>query len=488
MTVRSYSFIVLVVVVSAFIVWLIARNVRPVNRPRPLSSTSNGVDTAHLPSIETSIVDINYVEKSPPTKTPTIEIHGENPPSNKSAKVFSGRNYVTSMDFWEQLSQGSRSLAYLQRIASALQVPDMTVVEPFMGETNTQCLDFYFKNVSASDIRFEDCYDFKEWSSASTQYGLAPIISLEEFIIEAQSYNKFVVFVQVPYEGRMREDIIQDCKIPGWKLASNYSIGQTIDDGLYSRFTVVKKMCINPARTLSMDTVRRAIFDGLETKDVFVVFTLWRGPTHLHWNINIDAAQTQAFLSQHRKVSPIVVANAEKYIKRFGLLDSNQYIAIMGRFEKPVGEGFRVGGAEHRKQLIEQRIAETLIKLSEVKEETGIDRVFLGFDYGKYGSETFYHHNFYGAGEALEQLQSTIHKDLSYSEWEDTFRNVTVPVTGQGPVALLQVTLAARSRCVILVGYGNFLHYVKDQHMKYHQSTGTQFCFQCVPPHVNCGM
>ena len=395
-----------------------------------------------------------------------------------SEKRYSGRTYLASLEFWEQLTQGSRSMAYLQCLASALNVPNLSFVEPFMGKKSSQYLNFYFNNVTVSHVQFKDCFDFEEWSSSCTKYGLAPMISLEEFLAEANSYNKLVVLIQLTYEVSMQEDIIQDCKLPGWKLATNFSLNHVIDDNVYSRFTVAKRMCINAKKFVSMARIKEAIFEGVGYKDVFVVFTEWRSVGR--WRSDLSCPRADEFVSQHRRVSPRVISNAETYVERFGLKKFNEYIAILGRFEIPVPN--YVMPQEQRKQKVVLRVGETLAKLEQVKKETGLDRVVLGFDYGKFGSETFRYHSFYGASEALEKFQNDVYNgQMSYSEWEDTFRNVTFPRTGNGPVALLQMTLAARSRCVIAVGYGSWLMYSLDQHRKYHQSTGTQPCIYYVP-------
>ncbi len=352
----------------------------------------------------------------------------------------SGRGYVIAMNLWEQLTMGASNLIDLQCWAARHR---LTVVEPLINRS--QYVFTFNDSLTKNLLQFGDMYDREEWSRFSKHKHLLPMVARGEFMQEISRFNKDVILVEIV----SRET---PCTFK-WPEGSG-------DIEQIHHLKILRSVCVQ----LHYDRVEdfdRAIFGGLLPHNSLVIFSEWKGMAY-HNRLNIHLQCEARSYACRSTPSKRLLNDTENYAQRY-LGGLENYNALMVRFEPS-----QMDRAKHREYIMNM-IDTALHNWNKMVAKTSNPATFLAFDYGSFGSETFRTINYGGLSEQLEAFHQTIYNhSISFQDWEDTFRTVAGS-SPSGYIALLQLQLVARAKCVTIIGHrSHFLEYASQTYSRYH--------------------
>ncbi len=344
-----------------------------------------------------------------------------------------GRGYVIAMSLWEQLTMGASNLIDLQCWAARHR---LTVVEPLISKS--QYVFTFNDSLAKNLLQFGDMYDREEWSRFSKHKHLLPMVTRGEFMQEISCFNKDVILVEIVFPEA-------SCTL-NWPEENHLKI--------------VRSVCVR----MHYDRVEdfdRAIFGGLPPHNSIVIFRLWKGmafPNRLNIHLHCKA---RSYACRNRP-SKRLLNDTENYAQRY-LGGLENYNALIVRFEPS-----QMDRAKFREYIMNM-IDTALYNWNKMVANTSNPVTFLAFDYGSFGSGTFKDFNYSGMSEQLEAFHQTIYNhSISFQDWEDTFRTVAGS-SPSGYIALLQLQLVARAKCVTIIGYlSHFLEYASQTYSRYH--------------------
>ena len=175
------------------------------------------------------------------------------------------------------------------------------------------------------------------------------------------------------------------------------------------------------------------------------------------------------------------MTDADVYVKKY-LGGFGQYNAVVGRFEKAM-DNYWTLSVDKKKEKIKALVQEAVERLSKLNEKTNVSTTFLAYDYGRYGSRTFFLQKFYQSDDVLRQFQQDVYGGrMSYNDWENSFSDIC-HINHTGYMSLLQLVIASRAKCLLRVGWSNFLDYVTRTYLRNHP---TGACMECVPSGSKC--
>ncbi len=227
----------------------------------------------------------------------------------------------------------------------------------------------------------------------------------------------------------------------------------------------MKNVCISFAHS-SFESFDKLIFGEFYTPhNVVVVFSEWRGFSNIYIPGAAEFCKKGRKYSCQKPPSARLLRDAELYADKYP-----QYIAIAGRFEKPVASYWELKPLKY-KEAISERNAEATRKWVALKRNTSISSTFLGFDYGKFGSDTFRRHEYFGSQKILERFHQTVYNNsFSITEWEQSFEEVC-QTDHIAYINLLQLQVSAHAKCIIFVGTRSNYHKVLNQEYLRHHPT-----------------
>ena len=106
-----------------------------------------------------------------------------------------------------------------------------------------------------------------------------------------------------------------------------------------------------------------------------------------------------------------------------------------------------------------------------------MEKVYLAYDYGQFGSGSFQRHKYYNSEDMLIKFQSDLYKGtVSFAEYEESYR--TLSSTNPAYVAVVQIALSSMGKCLIQIGSGHVTNLIQELFMRTHQSP---YCNKCIP-------
>ncbi len=357
------------------------------------------------------------------------------------------RGYALAILYSDQQTACLRNLLSLQCWAKQM---GMRVVEPFiMGSefgTPLPALAQLDGNVE-SLLRFSDIYDVDEWNSHYlVPHSFPPFASWEEFLSEAP---RNVIIVKTPIEQAHCERVLSQ---PMSRLSLFFQ---------YNGFTVATKRCLSLDKSISrtIDEVNELVMGSLQPKNATVMFDFWRGivleSEKFQWKtvkvVRSECSRhallpvsTRLTLSASKKVSK----DADVYINIF--LNDQPYIAVMVRFEYMIRSKVDI--------ILQMQMVQNAWKF--VLDERKLNATFIAWDIGRFGSVYFQRNKTalsqFHISESADSFFKTVYgNSTSIYEWERSFV-VIGRRTNPGYIAMLQKTIAARAKCLIVVGGGSF--------------------------------
>ena len=375
--------------------------------------------------------------------------------------------YVIGMYYWEQLTMASNSLLDLQCWAATHK---LVVVQPAL-EVIASYLKFTLdESLQKQMLHLSDIYNMTEWNLYSKRHNLAPLVSRDEFLRELVHLEKEVILVEIHYED-VRGD--HECTF-NWKIESEVLKRS-------NHLHVSRKVCLRN-NIVDIKKFNHLIFGELLPENVIVFIREWRGiqyPPRAHINLPCESGRGEFLFS--RPLSKRIMTDADAYVKKY-LGGFGQYNAVVGRFEKAM-DNYWTLSVDKKKAKIKALVQEAVERLSKLNEKTNVSTTFLAYDYGKYGSRTFFLQKFYQSDDVLRQFQQDVYGGrMSYNDWENSFSDIC-HINHTGYMSLLQLVIASRAKCLLRVGWSNFLDYVTRTYLRNHP---TGACMECVPSGSKC--
>ena len=388
--------------------------------------------------------------------------------------ALSNRSYVVVLSFWEQLLGASRNFIHLQCWAQTLgKSVSISTVEPYL-ERNRSYLGFSFaqNNTLFTNISLSNLYDMNTWHNIWPHNGgaLAPIVSKNTFLDELSRFEKNVILVEIKYltANTKRCDF-------SWNITTLMK-----DLQHYHRLTVTRKVCVNLQQPLNPVDFRNLVMGSvgdLSTQNTVFIFKQWRGIGPGRTYIRLSSCSMDVILD-HLRPSKEVLKDAEIYANQY-LGGFGQYISVSARFEKVSLRYFDLSLKQWRHE-VDLAVKESMKIIDRLKKRASLDTVYLTYDYGQFGSRTFKLHTFYNCSDLLIKFQHDVYKGrMSLNEYEQSF--MTFKHRNPGYVAMVQMAISSRGKCLLRVGWGHCIEFVASLFKSNHVEP---FCFECAPHNV----
>ena len=382
----------------------------------------------------------------------------------------SNQSYVVVLDLWEQLLAGSTSFIQLLCWAEFLHgAYPVSVVEPSTGlHSNSSRWGFSFGNFSNDLPKLSDVFDMRSWYGQwHTSWGtLSPITLQNKFLWEIKHFEMNVILVQFQYEQSSQKS----CDFT-W---NNHIFMDTLK--LYPLLKISRKVCIN-VNPIKSSELRDFILGDSEARNTVIIVMEWRG-LGIH-RVNIQRTVcTRVPKYGALRPSAQIVEEAETYANKY-LGGFGKYISVIARFEKLSKPNPEIS-QEKRRQEVLLAINNATIKVDSLKEKGHVDRVYLSYDYGKFGSRTFLEKDFYNSSDLLVKFQQDLYDgSLSYNDYENSF--MTLKWQNAGYIAMTQMTIASKGKCLLKIGTGHCIEFVASLFEAFHDSSSCSWLNQDTP-------
>ena len=366
--------------------------------------------------------------------------------------VQNDHGYLLGLSSSDALTGGAMNVLSYQCLASKLS-SKLIVVEPFVVNSLYGAVlevDDRESFDRENNIKLRDIYDIEAWNKASDRYHYNRLAPWESFIANAP---RDLILVENQWW--------RDCNLSA--LIERFS-------GFFKTFNfrIVKTACLNFKKSGAMNAgqFKSVVYGEYSPEQVTVIIDRLPGIGGVGpWNTAVETkscgkVKYWSLIVNNMPSSKRIKHDAEEYIKRyFG--GKKDFVSLMIRF------GHRLNKAAKSKKLtaVKSILQEVRQKLTVVKDRQHLNATYLAFDVGKYGSAgLFYLLRVIGPmGEILTEMRtffdSLYNGSISYSEWEDSYVEVSGVKSGSGVagyVAILQKEIASQGRCIILVGGGSF--------------------------------
>ena len=314
-----------------------------------------------------------------------------------------------------------------------------------------------------NNVKLKDIYDIEAWNSVADRYHYNRLASWESFIADAP---RDLILVENQWW--------RDCNLSA--LTEKFS-------GFFKTFNfrVVRTVCLNFNKSGAMNAgqFKSVVYGEYAPEQVTVVIdrlpAVGQGVGPFSTAVEGQSCSKENYwglVINDIPSSKRIKRDAKEYIKRyFG--GKKDFVSLMIRFQHRLGAAKNNMLAEVKSILQEVRQKWTV-----VKDRQHLNATFLAFDVGKYGCAAFTILNNFGhmVGEILTEMRkffdNLYNGSISYSEWEDSFVEVSGVKSGSGVagyVAILQKEIASQGRCIILVGGGSFQESAGHLHQLNHQ-------------------
>ena len=446
-----------------------------------VSVTINGKIHINRQELSEDTLDCNLV-----TQIQSSESHQQ---INKTLLQQSQVSYALSLHYMDQITCGARRVRSLQCWAKQL-TRSLRVVQPSINSS-------YFGPPLKSPMdglrRFSDVFDIDWWNHhGAVQAEYLPMATWEELFFKAPRETILVSFLyrddprcfeNPPPNSACKLDEVQRFWLDTLKQFS---------------FTVVREVCINfrDSDVFDKDEFEQLIFGGISASTpVTIVFNDWRGPLGkaskhnknefnalLRYRDGQCTPVTQdGFVRNLTRISlqpvPEILHSAEIYATKY-LNTSTDYVAVMVRWELILLEHVYWAHAFKDRNHGKQCKDKILEYLKEIRVKEGINSTFLATDAGRFGSRVLQPNvSFHGvihekpARELTEDLLGALNdKPRTLEEYDQHFADFD-EATGHSIYSIpqFQKAIAARAKCLLLVGWGTFHENALALYMRQHQ-------------------
>ena len=364
------------------------------------------------------------------------------------------RGYVLSLSYKDQITSSANRIASLQCWAKQW---NMLVVSPFINGT-------FFRGPLCEDpslMKYEDIFNISKWNAYSMQHSLAPFVPWGDFL---HSAPRNVILIQLVHRRTVQSPCLKSffgsnrCNFP---ILRNFWSRMLAPH----RFRILKEVCIDLNLYVKQSLTREDFnalvwgnYSDYSPNSVSLVWNEWRGIRYkrdikaselMVCGIDIDTTDCLTFTDKsrtmaHKLLSPTsrVFHDAEVYVTKY-LNQSANYIAVMVRWE--------MAGT----RLASHSTIAGHIKGWQVQND--VLGIFLVTDAGKYGSRTAVDLKFIPdlVTRTEELFKMLCGKPIHLEDYDKRFEDISNS-THPTYIAQLQSVIAAKARCLLMVGGGNF--------------------------------
>ena len=369
----------------------------------------------------------------------------------------SDQGYIVVLEMWEQLMGGSQNFQQLMCWAKCLQ--GVTAVEPSTGfHSNSSSWGFSFGNRSINFPMLSDVFNMSSYEKHyHVRWGaLSTVTSQEKFIWGIKNFQMNAILVQLEY-GRSSQ---KRCNFT-WNISDLMN-----DLDPYPLLKITRKVCIN-VNPIKSGELKDLVLGDNEVQNAVIIMRDWRGIGPGRVNIKSTVCSTvprYGLLRPSAQVLEDAETYADKYLGGFG-----QYISVTARFEKVPKFYYKIS-QEEKRQAVLLAINNAMLKVDSLKEMGHVDRVYLSYDYGKFGSRTFKNKYFYNASEVLVKFQQDLYDgSMSYDDYENSF--MTLKWQNPGYIAMVQMTISSKGKCLLQIGPGHCIEFVASLFKAFHPSS-----------------
>ena len=387
--------------------------------------------------------------------------------------------YVLALSYKDQLTSSSHRLVSLQCWAKQW---NMLVVSPFVNGT-------FFRGplhenlTSTSTMQYSDLFNISKWNTYCEEHSLAPFASWEDFL---QNAPRDVVLVDLVYNRYIQKRCSKT--IFGRGRECNFGLLRHFWSLMLAphRFRVLKEHCIDLNQHLRHNVTMEdlnALFwanDEYSPNSVSLVMNEWNGIAYdinrevgelMECHIDVNTTNCLSFPPEskamvYKLLSPSsrVFHDAEMYVSKY-LSQSNSYIAVMVRWE---------WAGTHRVINIMNHNS-IVMNVKDWQRQENVTDIFLTTDVGKYGSIK------YSAFSNLMKHTKELFKMLygvaiSLEDYNKAFEDISNS-THPGYIGQLQRVIAAKARCLLMVGGGHFQQQTLNLYNELHEDEKTR-CFK----------
>ena len=387
--------------------------------------------------------------------------------------------YVLALSYQDQLTSSSHRLVSLSCWAKQW---NMTVVSPFVSDTFFR-VPLQAVSTTTTAMKYDEIFNISKLNTYCEEHSLSPFAPWEDFL---QNAPRDVVLVDLVYNTH-----VKSCKHTMFSADKdcNFRLLKDFWSQMLAphHFTILKKVCIdlnqhmNPYVTMEKFNALFWKNSGYSPNSVSLVLNEWKGlapslrrkidarylmECHIHLNTDDCLGFTNKYNDAVFKLlSPNsrLFRDAELYISKY-LGESNSYIAVMVRWE---WAGM-------------QRVNHNSIVMHDIvkdwQRQENVTGIFLTTDVGKYGSEALtvnpYIENI--IRRTRELFKMLYGKVISLEDYSKSFEDVSNS-THPAYIGQLQRVVAAKARCLLMVGGGHFQQQTLNLYNELH---GEQRCFK----------
>ena len=397
------------------------------------------------------------------------------PPTNSLPRKT---GYVLVMKIYEQQTMASGNLLQLQCWASSL---NLNVVKPFMYTSNL--MTPLNEAQHASMLKLDDVFDMGDWSEHAKQEGYSPLVDWDDFIKYAP---RKVVYAEFKYTllSTVKSIRASGRPFPHPPEGIQYKTGckfnaifeQNSRQFLSSKgFKIVRKVCFNfqNGDEMTLEQFNAHLLGIYASSDVTVIINKWRGLGESQRVLIREQTCTEKVPYREQvKPSQALIRNAEKYAMEY--LNDDGYLAVIARFEMTAITRYSHSSESDPYGVIPFCTELTLGQWNTMKKDTGLNTTFLSIDIGKYGSDSFESHNYYGHLKDMVMFLTQVYdRKMGVQEWEKTFESVSHSMDS-GYIAMLQKVIVTRAKCILFVGGGSFQRHTLHLYQQLHPDPAEQ--------------
>lgn len=388
---------------------------------------------------------------------PILEVRETEKPA--SLGTYNNQSYVVALFLYEQLLASSYTYLQLQCWIGNLNTTfPLRAVEPNVL-TNRSTLGFTFENDNFPVV--SDIFDMKTWYSQwrNRAAHLAPMTTRSEFLKDITKHTKNVILVQ--YDYKTKTDTVR-CNFT-WDtrdLVKHFS-------KFYPLLSVSRRVCLIASVPVLAEEVENIILGDIGIQNTLIIINDWRGMKSGKIAMKHPMC-IEGIRSSNGQLQPstAVMKDAEKYADKY-LGGFGEYVSISARFEL-VSQKYWKWSIIQRRTEITAAIKELIHKVEDIKKYESIKRVYLAYDYGKLGSYSFQKQKFYNSSDLLVKFQEDLYDGrMSYREYNRS--QMEFKFHHKGYVAVVQMAIAAKGKCMITLGWGHCVRFVRHLYMMYHQ-------------------
>ena len=404
--------------------------------------------------------------------------------------------YVVIEKIGGQQGLGVRSLGSFQCFAASFSLPVKLLQPSFVGSLIFSKLE---EGNAHTDVKFGDVFDLEHFNHLSEQESEPTLATWSEF---QENAPRDVILLTTNFVGskKLKNSIQVSGDVQSVHESRQYKLTQQNGKKCLKieNYTNESKLPLCVVRVVNysipLDTTQSApiqdIYGNWDPKQITLIISLWNGRSFLQ-NPNAILNCTDRAMNRIKErlvPSGKLLRDVEFYAKSY--LHSSKDVAIMIRSERTAGRAStQKKGDSATLEKVRDCIQQAVDIAHKHSRKNGI---FLTLDIGRYGTITMDRilRNLEHPEDFVELVESTVDlvygDKLSFQEWENSFIEASGGVDNPAYIAALQRSIASQSKCLIIVGGGNFQMLALDDYLRLHSNPEEQ-CFHqiCVKSRFN---